>query len=533
MAAIFVVWVVLGCSKLDPQDNPIPEITGEKIEVVRRNFKVTQKDALQVALEIPSRFSPDTKSGARTVLNSFAILDKTPKKSRSAQVDTLVYVVNFADDKGYVFVSPDTRSGEILAYFENGNFELADTVGNPGVAFMVDLILEHQSVQLNELISMPNDTPVAYGIAGAPGMPGQQGSVRIASDETFVGIEGNRQAIEGMRRKYPNLAQNGYLGMPAEPPIPPQPDFPLGPPGPENPEQLFDYAQYYATKGCTYITSFRREKHGYKKPMLVTQWSQYSPLNGYVDILLGARPPVGCGPLAAAQIMVYHKFPSRIPNKNNLKFRNEEIYIAQLDAYIKNINLSGAPVDVKNGAAKLLRALGDAMDVLYTDAFGTGVPSLALSGGTKIIDAFKMFGYSVPQGFYSYSAGNMAILRKSLDEGKPVFVYGFSNKVHSKGHVWVIDGYQDDYDFTHHKRYLFDETGTFNKEGSGSIASAKDDRFVHCNMGNGANKTYVTNEAVNNSSVDCWFNGYVFDRSSNGGGNYRYNVRFLPGITKP
>lgn len=529
MVAILVVWVVLSCNKIDSFENNSAKIVIPTPVTERRGFKITEKDALEITLNTPGIFSTATKSENKMILNSLVLCNDIPKKGRSIQVDTLAYVVNFADNGGYVFVSPDERSGEVLAFFESGNFCIQDTIDNPGQKFMVDLILDYQTEQLSLLNQMPNDTQT---FAGLPGMPGASGSVRIPATETFDRQEGNTEACARMNAKYPGPAANKYLGVPVKPPIPPQPEFPLGPPGPDNPDQLFDYEQYYRTKGCRYITSYRNEKHNYKAPMLITSWDQYSPLNDYAPKHLGARAPAGCAPIAAAQIMAYHKFPSKIPDKNNLKYRGEDIYMEQLAKCKDNSEINNSSNEVKAGAAKLVRALGDAMNVIYTDAFGTGMPSLALSGGNQVIETFEMFGYSIPNAFLSYSRGNMPALRKSLDENKPVFVYAFRNKTHTKGHVWVIDGYEDDYYRTYNKEYLFDERGFFNGVGRASLAYAKDNEFVHCSMGWGY-KIHPNNTA-DPGNTDCWFNGYVFDCSTGDNNRfYQYNIRFLPGITKP
>ncbi len=44
----------------------------------------------------------------------------------SIDIDTLMYVLNFADDRGFAFVAADRRTEPIWALVENGNFDISN-----------------------------------------------------------------------------------------------------------------------------------------------------------------------------------------------------------------------------------------------------------------------------------------------------------------------------------------------------------------------------------------------------------------------
>lgn len=153
------------------------------------------------------------------------------------------------------------------------------------------------------------------------------------------------------------------------------------------------------------------------EPLLSTRWEQGNGFNAYMPFLAdcdipGGRAWAGCVPLAIAQIMKYHEYPSTynwddMPNRNN--------------------SLS---------TAGLIRDIHQELDVEY-DCEGTGVnnpinPTIALLTN-----------------HYNYSTANKSnfnseIIKQELSLNRPVLLKGSEDNTQIfrafKGHFWVCDG---------------------------------------------------------------------------------------------
>lgn len=69
---------------------------------------------------------------------SIADVDIVYNSSSRSQVDTLMYAVNFADDKGYVLVSAALMGDDILAYGDNGSLDVNNINPNSGFSLFMD-----------------------------------------------------------------------------------------------------------------------------------------------------------------------------------------------------------------------------------------------------------------------------------------------------------------------------------------------------------------------------------------------------------
>ena len=57
----------------------------------------------------------------------------TSQQTRTGDTDTLMYVFNFSDEKGYAIVSADRRMEGLLAVTESGYYDPSQTASNPGL----------------------------------------------------------------------------------------------------------------------------------------------------------------------------------------------------------------------------------------------------------------------------------------------------------------------------------------------------------------------------------------------------------------
>lgn len=168
-------------------------------------------------------------------------------------------------------------------------------------------------------------------------------------------------------------------------------------------------------------------------PMMTFSWHQNSPFNKYCP----SGCLAGCVPLAMAQMMAYHKYPTSLP---------------ALDGYTDG-NGTALPALPANGmdysnltdeyAAILVRYCGQAVQADYgtdaTSASGLNIPSMLVN----------KFGFD--QGVHNvyrnaYSAGDWDdILYKDLSEGRPFILSGQVGNDQSNGHTFICHGYSSGY----------------------------------------------------------------------------------------
>ena len=92
---------------------------------------------------------------------SVADVDIVYNSSSRSQVDTLMYAVNFADDKGFVLVSA-ARSGEsILAYADEGCIDVNSVDENSGFSLFMDAATTYvlDRIPIDSVVLNPNPNP--------------------------------------------------------------------------------------------------------------------------------------------------------------------------------------------------------------------------------------------------------------------------------------------------------------------------------------------------------------------------------------
>ncbi len=208
-----------------------------------------------------------------------------------------------------------------------------------------------------------------------------------------------------------------------------------------------------------------------KEALLTTYWRQRSPYGDACPNGIG-----GCGPVAAAQIMAFHKHPSE-----RSSFTYNWTAMTMCDALVSGT--IGA-----YSAAALIHHIGIAADAEYK------------SGGTKtfiknIDDAFRSFSYSCS----NRSSYDVSRVMDNIDARKPIYIRGDDD---DDGHAWVIDGYNyTKYRTTYYYTYApYDRYDTF-------ITSSY--IYFHCNFGWGSE---VADQVYN----DGYYYAYSFD-------NFKYN----------
>lgn len=213
--------------------------------------------------------------------------------------------------------------------------------------------------------------------------------------------------------------------------------------------------------GGTYYLGMTTEEI-VKNPLLTTYWNQYSP---YSDNCLGSV--AGCGPIAAAQIMAYHKHPVQFHGKTY-----------NWDAMTATSTLSSGSVGGA-AAAELIYDFGRIAGIDYS----SGEVGVTIDQLRNTIWFFNYDCAEMPlDGSSNY---DVARVRENIDNNKPVLMSGFPES--GAGHAWVIDGYKRN--DVHYIYYYLDAPDVVYDTRVHTIST-----FFHCNLGwgpNHPNQTYA------------------------------------------
>lgn len=215
-----------------------------------------------------------------------------------------------------------------------------------------------------------------------------------------------------------------------------------------------------------------------KEKLLTTCWSQRSPYGDACPNGIG-----GCGPVAAAQIMAYHKYPVQ-----------RSSYVYDWTAMTVCDTLVAGTTGATDVAA-LIRHIGIEADAEYRD----GETAIRTA---KMDDTFRSFSYSCS----NPSSYDTSRVMSNVDVMRPVFIVGDDGV---DGHAWVIDGYnyiryRTSYYYTYEP---YDRYDTF-------ITSSF--IYFHCNIGWGTHRDYRT-----------YNNGYYYSYSF----AYNNNLEVIYDIT--
>lgn len=193
-----------------------------------------------------------------------------------------------------------------------------------------------------------------------------------------------------------------------------------------------------------------------KSKLLETaDWGQGYPFNSKTPIIDGTNCPTGCGPTALAILMKYHNWPQTGRGSNN---HIDPITGTEMSNNFSELefNWDKLPNHYTEGEynnsqaekiAEIMNAIGCAMNARYS-LDGTGTwnhsPNYVL---------YKYFKYKIPYGAYvnsemsehaSFNSEQLA--SKFIDEinnNRPILMSAVSNE----GHVFIIDGYNENGDF--------------------------------------------------------------------------------------
>ena len=414
-----------------------------------------------------------------------------PTKGNAKPEQADVYIVNFANNQGYVITSADKRVPGVLAYNSYGH--LGDTISNPGQAILFSYMQAY--IEEQRAAFEANKEKLATE----------------AEEAIFKQLSKEVQA---------KLITKGYFD--------------------ENGKRIkskFGTYEKLCTidEECTKDQRETRIAYGewktelFKAPLIKTLWAQSKDYNDKVSMQCGSdQAPVGCVAVAVGQMLAYYKKPAVFKGRIMHWGDMTKVDAGDMFSSIYSYGVWNNPT-AKEDIQYLLAHLGDSdlLDMEYTcKDKGSG------SSIVKAIETFITLGYIVNQ----QSGYNNDLVVQQIVNNNPVYIRGRSEKkehrlfginfynTYEKGHAWILDGYVSKVLTNIHYSCcpLF--------EGEVRYVERLYTRLVHNNFGWGGS-TYGY------SGTTGWYNAGIFDTKkhnipsntykSGSEGNYQYDIKTM------
>lgn len=484
LLTIATLLLLFSCNK-STDSTPLSMEPENSIEI-RTYDKISYEQARVIAGKAYLDFESEaTKGIEKQIIDNSIIGDNsTATKSGNSPIDTLLYVFNYANDGGYVVIPTNNVNGQIVAYVEQGNFNIQDTLDNELSKMLVHLMINNQ-LRANALYE----------------------AALVQTKNPFGTME---------------TIPIGPMCKSSEPVY--NPVFPApGPPGPGGNSDI-DYATRY---GCYRpVNQFAEPTTVYNKtPLLTTNWNQGSPYNNQAKIIETKRAWAGCVAIAASQIMAYHAHPTIYPSTivNTLVPSNFHSYSGKNTSLIslrkiKDFTKEGS-FAAKDHLSRFIAIVGYMLNNGWgldgTGAFSGDIPALL---------------YALGYNMSSLVDYDIITVKNSLNQNKPLYIRGTSHEsstVKGGGHAWVLDGYKTIKWRVDRYAILFDEKGKFMKTKYVSTGFA-DEEFLHCNFGWGGSSNGYYSDGIFNTSNPNELTG----NGKNSGYYFDDGLKVIPYITK-
>ena len=209
----------------------------------------SQNEAISIAEKAYSAFNVEKSSRAGHAITA-TVSDVQVVKGRSSRGvanDTLLYVVNFEDEKGYAIVSPSLTTEPLLGIADEGTFDLSKANANPNFSYYLECASEYVSNSMSSAgIGIPSG-PIGPSFPGTPGDSLVQNFNVLASKGPFVNYKW------GQGSPYGDNYENGNCGC--VPPVIAMIGLTLG--WPDVSSQLREVRSHISNgEGCTEDASF-------------------------------------------------------------------------------------------------------------------------------------------------------------------------------------------------------------------------------------------------------------------------------------
>lgn len=312
-------------------------------------------------------------------------------------------VVNFANDGGFILLSPQKTFYPVMAYSDKGHFDV-NVEGKP-----VEEWTEDMSDVISQLDYLPSDSIEIYRRmwndllfeSSINKKPVIRKSPPI--DEVEIPEEEMQKLYRAVRAKRTELESQGYKTYLISEYLS-KDDITAY----ENIRQLVQGAIYPLYESVweelTLVVDIDNMTTTTKENMLKTFWGQDGMFNiSFPTLSDGTKALAGCGPVAIGQVMYYHKYPANKPWSSMVtSFGNKATSDFLYELAIKS------KADFKPG--------------------GTSVDKRDLQS------TLESYGYICSRDIYSVST-----TLEDVFNNRPV-VLGGVEKGKEKGHIWVASG---------------------------------------------------------------------------------------------
>ena len=333
-----------------------------------------------------------------------------PTKGNAKPEQADVYIVNFANNQGYVITSADRRVPGVLAYNSYGH--LGDTISNPGQAILFSYMQAY--IEEQRAAFEANKEKLATQ----------------AEEAIFKQLSKERQA---------ELIKEGYFD--------------------ENGKKItskfgitrklcvFDEVENSKDKPEKRIVYSEWETKEVKAPLIKTLWGQRGSYNDALPLYCESRtdePPVGCTAVAIGQLLAYHKKPDSIVGRKMHWDDMTKVDAGDMFSSIYSYDVLDNPI-AKGDIQHLLTHLGDG-NLL---AMKYGCDS---SGSSREFGTLYSLGYTeIKKEKYNY----LTVISE-LKNDRPLLIDGCAietdHKIdflitkiewqtYDRCHAWLLDGY--------------------------------------------------------------------------------------------
>ena len=417
----------------------------------------------------------------RSILNSYL-------SDYVTVLDTVAYIANFEDDKGFLLLSADSRLQEpILAVVESGNFN--EEISDPGM----DLFLSNfESYILEKIVDFEEQKPKLI-------------TAKLKEIATTLPVE-----------------EQEYLST----------------------IELSNFINIFFNR---YITISTRTSYWYVedkvKPLSPIEWGQGDTYNSYTKSkgCNGNAPYTGCVATATAQLMTHWKYPTTIDNHtygwNQMQNYTDQYSFDYRNGLYKNWTnyvSSSMPFSVKDDIARLMERIGANVGMSYK----------CNESGAKTSNAVKYLnklGYTGG----SYFPYNFNVTVSSLNQGSIVLAEGWSTKrthrflgirvqtTYHDGHAWLIDGYLK---LRQDKQTIINvyQKGTNRLLSTTTKNETYRKDYIHNNWGwGGVRNGYFFSNSFNSNVIDLPSDASSFTVGGSQDYNYQFQNGIYPFIKKP
>ena len=354
-----------------------------------------------------------------------------PTKGNAKPEQADVYIVNFANNQGYVVTSADRRVPGVLAYNSYGH--LGDTISNPGEAILFSYMQEYIEEQRADFEANKEKLATQEEENLFRILPKKQQEKLIAKG--LFNEKGKR-----LKSKFHYYDEHNPRQIPD---------------GGFNSHE--EYWKWFCDDPKNYGREFQDEGYaaydkwymGYvKPPLLKTLWGQSGRYNDKVSKYCDAdsdQSPVGCVATAVGQLLAYHKKPAIFKGRTMHWEDMTKIDSGDMFSNMNSNSILNNPTATED-IQYLLAHLGDG-DLL---AMNYGCRADGGSGSNRALEALQKLEYNVHT--KDYERNNVL---NEIKKDRPVYVEGCLNKTerkflgiryylkYSNCHAWVIDGYAD------------------------------------------------------------------------------------------